>query len=341
MPWGAAVAAVSLYSASQQADAAKSAAGQQGAAAQKSIDEQKAEFAAQQANNAPFLATGTAANARLAGLLGIGGGGSNLYGSDTQNGTVSPTPNQELYANDPAYKKAWDTTMASLANTYGSAAKSHATADDLTRRLGEQGYTQDNANQYASQNGLSPNSAPGSAGGYGSLLKPFSASDLAADPVYNSGLQFGLNTGTGAINARALAGGSYDSGATLKALTQYGNDYGSTKAGDAYNRYNTNQSNIYNRLAGISGTGQTAVAQVNQAGTNMANNVSNDLTGIGNARAAGIVGGANAWGGAINNASGAFNNYNSNQTLQALLAKNNQNPNYGQTANYNPDYYAG
>lgn len=156
----------------------------------------------------------------------------------------------------------------------------------------------------------------------GSLLRKFNSTDLNADPVYNSGLEFGAKEGADGINARAIATGGYDSGATLKALTRFGNDYGSTKANDSYNRYNTDTTNIFNRLSGVSGTGQTATNAVTAAGTNMANNISNDITGAGNARAAGIVGGANAWGGALSGVSGAINNYQNNQTLQALLNRN-------------------
>lgn len=154
----------------------------------------------------------------------------------------------------------------------------------------------------------------------GSLLRKFTAADMNADPVYQSGLDFGLKSGTDAINSRAIATGGYDSGATLKALTRFGNDYGSTKAGDSFNRYQTEQGNVYNRLAGVSGTGQTAVNTVSSAGQNAANNISGMLTDQGNAAAAGIVGGANAWGGALNSVSGAINNYQSNQILQKLLA---------------------
>src|SRR4029077_7488878 len=103
------------------------------------------------------------------------------------------------------------------------------------------------------------------------LLRRFSADDLQKDPVYQSGLQFGLDQGAGAINSRAIAGGGYDSGATIKALTRFANDYGSTKANESYNRYNQDQSNIYNKLAGITGTGQTATNQVGAAGQNMVN----------------------------------------------------------------------
>lgn len=166
------------------------------------------------------------------------------------------------------------------------------------------------------------------------LLRKFTAEDMQADPVYQSGLEFGLREGTGGINARALAGGGYDSGATLKALTRFGNDYGSTKANESYNRFNNDQSNVFNRLSGIAGTGQQAVNQVQAAGTNYANQTSAALMDGGNARASGIVGGANAWNNALGQGVNMYGNYQSNQTLQRLLAGRSGSP----TSNF---YYTG
>lgn len=155
----------------------------------------------------------------------------------------------------------------------------------------------------------------------GSLLKRFSKEDLTADPVYNSGLEFGLNEGIKGVNQRAMQGGGYDSGATLKALTKYANDYGTTKANESYNRYNTDQTNIYNRLAGVSGIGQAANNQVQSAGTNLVNNQTALTTDAGNARAAGIVGGANAWSNALSGIGSMANNYDTTQLLNKLLGR--------------------
>lgn len=151
---------------------------------------------------------------------------------------------------------------------------------------------------------------------YGSLTRKFGANDLANDTVYNTGLQFGLDEGTKALNNQAAANGSYLSGATAKALTRYGNDYGTTKANDAYNRFNTDNTNIYNRLAGITGTGQQASSQVGSAGANYGNNISNTATSLGNARAASGIAQSNAIGGGI---SGAINVYNQNQLMSRLF----------------------
>jgi hypothetical protein len=162
---------------------------------------------------------------------------------------------------------------------------------------------------------------------YGSLTRKFGANDLANDTVYNSGLQFGLDEGTKGINNQAAASGNLLSGATLKALTRYGNDYATTKAGDAYNRYNNDNTNIYNRLAGITGTGQSALGQIGSAGSTMGsqlgsananygNNISNTALGLGNARAASGIAAGNAISGGI---SGAVNGYNQNQLMSRLF----------------------
>lgn len=165
--------------------------------------------------------------------------------------------------------------------------------------------------------GIDP--AQAGASGYGDLTRKFTMADRDADPVYQSGLQFGLDEGTKGINARATAMGNYDSGATLKALTRFGNDYGSTKAEGAYNRFNTDNTNIYNRLAGVSGAGQTATNTVTSAGANTANNVSNLETGAGNSRAAGIVGGQNAWGSALSGISQGIDNSSNRALLERIL----------------------
>lgn len=155
----------------------------------------------------------------------------------------------------------------------------------------------------------------------GQFDRRFTAQDLKNDAVYQNGLQFGLDQGTQGINRQAAAGGSFLSGATLKALTKYGNDYGSTKANEAYNRFNTDQTNQYNRYAGLSGAGQQATNQVSAAGANMANNVSENQIGVGNANASGYVGQANAWNSGLQN---AFKGYRQNKLLDIYSQNNGQ-----------------
>jgi hypothetical protein len=135
----------------------------------------------------------------------------------------------------------------------------------------------------------------------GPLGRRFTMDDFMSDPVTKAGFQFGLDEGRKALERRAAASGSLDSGATLKALTRFGTDYGNQKAGESYNRFTQDQTNLFNRLATLSGIGQTSAAQVANAGTNMANNVSNMMVGEGNARAASSIAGSNAVTNAVNN----------------------------------------
>ena len=163
---------------------------------------------------------------------------------------------------------------------------------------------------------LSALMAPG-----GALTRKFGAADFEADPGY----QFQLAEGEQAANRAAAARGGYNSGRTLKELMRYGQGLASTTYQDAYNRYNTDQSNLYNRLAGIAGTGQTAATTLGNAGANYAANVGNTLTGGANAQAASRIAGANArtsgYMGAANAITGGINNYQQSQLLSQLLRK--------------------
>lgn len=151
---------------------------------------------------------------------------------------------------------------------------------------------------------LSSGTEPG-----GSLVKPFDASmvDLNSDPGYQFRVQQGLKA---LSNEGAAKGGLVSGGAMEKAM-----DYASGLASQEYNQafqrafntYETNQSNEFNRLAALANVGQTSTAQLNQAGANYASgsgtilmNTGQDLANLatqaGNARASGYVGAGNAWG---------------------------------------------
>jgi hypothetical protein len=114
------------------------------------------------------------------------------------------------------------------------------------------------------------------------------------------GYQFGLQQGRNALEGSAAAGGGLYSGQALKELTQYGNDYGTTKFNDAFNRQQSAFGNRWNRLAGLAGVGQTSVQQTGAAGQNYANNVGNIAMGNANAQGAAGMAQANIWGNALN-----------------------------------------
>jgi hypothetical protein len=172
------------------------------------------------------------------------------------------------------------------------------------------------------------NQAPYRAAGYTALQNlgglanqaPIDASSVINEPGY----QFGLKQGTNALESSAAGGGSLYSGAVLKALQQYGNDYGTTKYDDAWNRINTERNQTFNRNATLAGIGQTANTQLNQAGTNLANNVGNIQMSNANAQGAASIAQGNIWGNAFNNFAGIA-----------------QQRGWGRTAPSTPWYYGG
>ncbi len=151
--------------------------------------------------------------------------------------------------------------------------------------------------------------------GYGSLTKPFGAADFQADPGY----QFNLAEGQKALDRTASAKGNYFSGAAAKGLQRFSQDYASNEYGKAYDRYNTNQSNVYNRLAGLSGVGQQAAGALTSQGQNYGQMASNAITGGANAQASGLVGAANGWNTGLGGASSAISGGANNLMLMRLL----------------------
>lgn len=110
--------------------------------------------------------------------------------------------------------------------------------------------------------------------------KNFTAADYQADPGY----AFRLSEGLKALDRSASARGGLLSGGALKGITRYAQDAASQEFGNAYTRFNTNQSNTlsredtgYNRLASLAGVGQTATNAIQSAGQNMVNANTNTL----------------------------------------------------------------
>lgn len=229
--------------------------------------------------------TGVAANDRLTTLLGL-------------NGNFPITPELRAWAEGPKTQQ--------IREQYGIPADAVWTpTDDMIR-------------SWASDSNAPPEvqaSIAAAKADNGALMRKFSQGDLEADPVYQNGLKFGLDQGTSAVNNRAVANGGYDSGATLKALTRFANDYGTTKAEGAYNRFNTDKTNTYNMLSGQQSMG----LQANAPGVQGANQIAGLQTDQGNAQAAGIVGQANAASNAFGGIGTAIQGYQNNQILNKLL----------------------
>jgi hypothetical protein len=109
------------------------------------------------------------------------------------------------------------------------------------------------------------------------------------------GYEFAFNEGQRALEGSAAAGGNLRSGATMKALTSYGQGMANQEYG-----------NYLARLGSLAGMGQAAAGNQAAAGANFGGMSSNALSAIGNAQSAGAIAQGNAWQGGINNALGGY-----------------------------------
>ena len=155
------------------------------------------------------------------------------------------------------------------------------------------------------------------AGGEFGAVTPF---DFRYDQNTDPGYGFRFSEGMKGLERSAAARGGLLSGATLRGITRYGQDMGSQEYNNAFNRYvtgfnaNTGERNqLFNRLSGVAGTGQTATNQIGAQGANMAGNIGNaymtSAANTGNAAmaAAGIRN--SAYGGAGNVLGRMYGNY--------------------------------
>ena len=150
------------------------------------------------------------------------------------------------------------------------------------------------------------------------LDQQFTPSMYQQSPAYQAQLQAGLQAVTASSAARGTLGG----GDTGKALMNYGTQAANADYQQAFNNYTTQNTNTYNRLAGLAGLGQTATQTSVGANTATGNQISQNIQSGANATAAGDVAGANS----ISSAIGAGTNaWMQNQYLQAITANQTGN----------------
>ena len=152
----------------------------------------------------------------------------------------------------------------------------------------------------------------------GRFTREFSPEDLARgqDPGY----AFRMSEGMKALERSAAARGGLLSGATMKGIQRYGQDMASQEYQNAFNRFQINRGNQLNPLLSIAGLGQTSTGQAGQQATNYANMAGSNITGAGNASAAGQIGQANALTSGIAGGLGqGINFYQNQQILNRLL----------------------
>lgn len=271
MAW---VAAATLGSALIGSQASKSASNKQSDAANRATDISAQQFETVNKQQKPYREIGYNALSELSSRLGLAPMGQTAF--DTRE------ENQANFDRDLYLQKNPDVAKAGVDPWWHWLTYGQREAREFPMRPATQ------QPQSASQ--------PTNALAVGSLLKPFTAADLQNEPGY----QFGLNQGQQAIDRSAAARGGLYSGATAKALTRFGQDYGGTKFDNAFNRDASNKTQAYNFLARTAGLGEVANAQTANAGSNYANNAAANAIGAGNASAANALNQGNIWGNAIN-----------------------------------------
>jgi hypothetical protein len=146
--------------------------------------------------------------------------------------------------------------------------------------------------QYDDQGNLT-----GTQAGTGYLTQQFGPEQLKSSlaPNYQFMLQQGLGATSQAMNPSG--GGSN----IERARQKFAEDYASNAYQNAFQNFQTQQTNIYNRLASVAGLGQASLGQTTPAATQTAGNIGQAMIGAGSAQAAGQVGAANAIAGGLQN----------------------------------------
>lgn len=231
---------------------------------------------------------------------------------------------------------------ASLVGGAVSAIGAKGAADAQGRAARQSAQTQaDMYNQTRAD--LSPYNKVGQAANYrlGSVLglpgfSPMSGGALTNYLQNQPGYQFQFGQGQQALERSAAARGLLTSGATGKALTRYGQGFASNYL-----------QNYIGNLQGLAGLGENAAAQTGNAATETGRGIASSQVYGGNAAAAGQVGMANAFTGAINQGAGLYGLYQggyfgNRQTPASSIWNNNSdtpwymNPWYAGGSTYKP-----
>lgn len=277
---------------------------------QKGLDLQKEIYDTNRADAQPWYQTGTSAVNQLSKLMGLNGASANAnpttrqslidqYKGQFTTGTPASTQGGMMIGPDG---RIYDTSQKDFGNQFvqnnpnseiakmnpgGVAYDSPLNAQILKHGAGFKplqtggGQTTDMAalNKYVDDLLAKQGAANESDPQFGALAKKFGLEDFQTDPGY----QFRLDEGQKALERKLNASGKTYSPEAAKALLQYNQDFGSNEYNNSYNRFNIDQDNLFNRLATLSGFGQTASGQIANAGTNYANAGTDLFTGMGNA----------------------------------------------------------
>ncbi|WP_104488838.1 DNA transfer protein p32 [Acinetobacter indicus] len=172
-----------------------------------------------------------------------------------------------------------------------SAANTQAAASKEATKIQKDMYDQTRKDlmPYADAGRDSLSQLLGQMGQDGYFNETYTGQDLYDDPSY----QFRLEQGLDAVQSGAAAQGGLLSGATQKALMNYGQQAASQEYQNAYSRFGADQTGRYNRLSNLVGMGQNAAAMQGNQGMQTAQAVANNTMAGANAQAAGQIAAGN------------------------------------------------
>lgn len=343
MSWVAVgVAGATVVGGAMQANSAKKAAAAQGDAAAQAAIESGRQFDISRNDMAPYRQVGQAGVRTLADLMGIGRSAQNAGLPEKYQGNLFRTMSAEEIKNNPEFGA---NTLYVMPEFYNSDPAFKAAAEEFIAK-GHRGNDADADEVFRGILQQHAGRAPATVNQDGSpvddyqmfgespLTRRFTVNDFWNDPVTKLSHEFGLSEGRKGIDRMAGANGMRRSGQTLKALTKFGTDYTGQKAAESQQRFIGDQTNVYNRFAGITGTGQTAATTTGQLGAANSANVGNLITGAGNARGAASIAQGNAWGSAFNNIGNWWNQRNMVNQLNGGVTSNPQPVNWGMTGSF-------
>ena len=144
-----------------------------------------------------------------------------------------------------------------------------------------------------------------------SRYTPFGMEQLQAHPGYGLRLKEGLR----ALENSAAARGGLLSGNAMRGITRFGQGLASDEYTNAFNRYQAERAARLNPLQSLVGMGQSNAATMAQQAGQYGQNLAQGAATMGNIRASGYIGQANALTGALGQ---GLNYYQNQQYLDKL-----------------------
>lgn len=230
-------------------------------------------FQQNRADQQPFMQAGLAGMNEYMQMLGLSPASMQSaqpamnYNFVEEDASGIPIPNQQLYASNPEYRQAWDSTLQQHRNQWKGKGYWHGSDNEWIRSGIASKF------QMPAQQAQAPQAGTG-----------YSAQQITDKLRATPGYGFRFGEGQRAVESSASAQSGLFSGKAAKALTRYGQGVADQSYGD-----------YMNRLASLAGLGQTATNTVGGWGQNAASGVATGLQNAGNARASGLANSASQW----------------------------------------------